>query len=210
MRLLPSQQHDGSGLYSLARNGIAPKREREHSPTPYMLLRYSTCRTVRSRKERSFRTSIADLGHVQPMLVPSPPGPPTRGTITSRFVASAGARKGEGGGGFLQVGSSPVFVLSFMFRPRDPRLFFLIFTFRLSGWTGCLLGAFMRWRDRSYTVVDRGGSISFLKAPHLGYEGLNPKRYACFKKKTRRDLSVFNLFGSGTLLVVEQRSFGKQ
>lgn len=44
-----------------------------HSPTPYMLLRYSTCRTVRSRKERSFRTSIADLGHVQPMLVPSPP-----------------------------------------------------------------------------------------------------------------------------------------
>lgn len=38
-----------------------------------MLLRYSTCRTVRSKKERSFRTSIADLGHVQPMLVPSPP-----------------------------------------------------------------------------------------------------------------------------------------
>lgn len=42
-------------------------------PTPYMLLRYSTWRTVRSRNDKSFRTSIADFGHVQPMLVPSPP-----------------------------------------------------------------------------------------------------------------------------------------
>ena len=43
-----------------------------------MLLRYSTWRTVRSRKERSFRTSIADFGHVHPMLVPSPPAAGSR------------------------------------------------------------------------------------------------------------------------------------
>ena len=39
----------------------------------YFLLRYSICCTVRSRKVRSDRTGMTDLGPLQPMEVPRPP-----------------------------------------------------------------------------------------------------------------------------------------